>query len=496
MHISSLPGKYGIGDFGPQSYIFANKIASAGFKYWQMLPLGPTGYGNSPYSALSAFAGNELLISPELLVNDGFLTKEEATSATEAFKDENPSHVDFNYVKQVKMPLLEKAARRALKENSFRSNLEKFCSENSYWLEDYSLYYVLQNKYNDTRWYSIWDESERIRDQRTLEDRKKQYKEEIELCKAIQFFFDLQLKAFQAYIHSLGLLSIGDIPIFVGKDSVDAWSNLELFKTDGQGHFTDVSGVPPDNFSPDGQLWGTPVYNWDYHLKTGFAWWKKRIRRALELNDIIRIDHFRGFDAYFDIPSNATTARDGVWTHAPGIELFDSLKKEFGKDLPIIAEDLGNITESVIRLRKTNGLPGMKIAQFGFELTRLKKIRKSHDFLPKNYTRKFVAYTGTHDNDTTRGWFDSIDASLKKEVLSYLETDEKNVVKALVKSIMESKANTAIVPMQDILELDTSSRMNYPSSCNDINWSWRMKDGEFTPSLIEFYKQMIENSFR
>lgn len=496
MHISSLPGRYGIGDFGPQAYIFAEKAASAGFKYWQMLPLGPTGYGNSPYSALSAFAGNELLISPDMLVKDGFLTKEEADEAASALKDEKPSHVDFQHVKQVKVPLLRKAALRALSNPSFKSKLESFCSKNSYWLDDYSLYHVLTDKYNDSRWYSIWDDKLRIRDKKTLEEKKSQYKDEIEICKVIQFFFDLQIKAFQSYIHERGLLTIGDIPIFVGKDSVDAWSNLKLFKTDGKGHFTDVSGVPPDNFSPDGQLWGTPVYNWAYHLKTDFEWWVLRLKRAFELNDIVRIDHFRGFDAYYEIKAEATTAKDGVWIHAPGFELFDRLRKVFGKDLPIIAEDLGNITESVIRLRKTNRLPGMKIAQFGFELTSRNKIRMSHEFLSKNYTRKFVAYTGTHDNDTTLGWFNSIDDNLKREVLSYLHADEKTLVKALVKNVLESRADTAVIPMQDILEKDGTCRMNYPSTCNDINWSWRMQDGEFTQALIEEYRSLITASGR
>ncbi|MCR4676755.1 MAG: 4-alpha-glucanotransferase [Sphaerochaetaceae bacterium] len=495
LHISSLAGAYGIGDFGPSAYEFADCAASCGFRYWQMLPLGPTGYGNSPYSALSAFAGNEALISPEILRDEGYLTDEELRGISSAFSDVPSNHVDFVRVKEYKLPLIEKAASRALLDPSFLSHLEEFSRKNSYWLDDYALFYVLNRKYRDSRWYSIWDGGEGFRDPEALKKVSEAHEKEIKICKAMQLFFQKQCTALNDYLHLKGLKSIGDIPIFVGKDSADAWSCLELFKTDGKGHFTEVSGVPPDNFCEDGQLWGTPVYDWDYHLKTDFSWWVSRIRRCFELNDIIRIDHFRGFDAYYAIPSDAETARHGVWTHSPGRELFTALKKNLG-DLPIIAEDLGNITAEVRRLRKDFSMPGMKIAQFGFELTRYGKIRLSHEFLPRNYTRSFVAYTGTHDNDTTCGWFSSIPENLKKAVLSYLGTDEEGVTDALIESVLLSRADTAVIPAQDILKLDTRARMNYPSTCNDINWSWRMEKNTFPQESVSFYRGLIEKSGR
>lgn len=489
MHITSLPGKYGIGDFGPSALEFADRLADAGFKLWQMLPLGPTGYGNSPYSAQSAFAGNELLISPDLLKDEGWLTEKECRFAKDEFEHANPVRVDFNHVREVKVPLLEKAASRALTDNAFCGALGEFERNNAFWLDDYAMFSVLYNRYNDARWYSIWDEKEGRRDYQTLERLKSEYEKQINICKAIQLFFDNQCKALKNYLHSKGIKSIGDIPIFVGMDSADTWSGMELFKTDGEGHFTDISGVPPDNFSPTGQLWGTPVYDWDYHLKTGFAWWIKRIKRCLELNDIVRIDHFRGLAAYYDIPAGSKTAEYGVWTPSPGKELFMAMKKELG-DLPIIAEDLGNITSDVIELRKSNGFPGMKISQFGFDLTKQGKLRLTHEFLPRNYNRSCVAYTGTHDNNTTRGWFDSLPTRLAGKVLEYLDTDRESVVKALIWCLLESRADTVIIPMQDILELDTTARMNYPSSCNDINWSWRMNDGAFNNEIVKRYRKL------
>ena len=495
MHITSLPGGYGIGDLGPSAYDFAIKLSQAGFRYWQMLPLGPTGYGNSPYSAQSAFAGNELLVSPDLLLRDGFLTEEECSEAKEQLKDCPSDHVDYNRVRKVKMPLLEKAAVRALSDAGFAEGLKKFSADNSYWLEDYALYCILYAKYSDSRWYGIWDEKEGFRDRATLERIKKENPVKMDICRAIQYFFNTQCLELQSFLHQHGILSIGDIPIFVGMDSADTWSGIEMFRTDGKGHFTDVSGVPPDNFSADGQLWGTPVYDWSYHLKTGFSWWIRRIRRCFELNDIVRIDHFRGLAGYYAIPAGAKTARNGVWTPSPGKELFEAVEKALGK-VDIIAEDLGNITADVVRLRKSNGFPGMKIGQFGFDLGKHGKLRLTHEFLPRNYSRNYVAYTGTHDNDTTRGWFDSLDGKLADAVLSYLDTDREGVVKALERNLAESRADTVVFPMQDILELGTEARMNFPSTCNDINWSWRMKENEFTDETVSFFREMMVSTDR
>ena len=481
MHLTSLPGKYGIGDFGSEAYEFADCLHDAGFRLWQMLPLGPTGYGNSPYSAQSAFAGNELLVSPDVLKEQGYLSADECLQMQKAFLNDNPEKVDFNKVRLLKTQLLEKACRRALEDSAFVKELEAFEQKNAFWLDDYALFCVLYRRYNSAQWYKVWSKEEDLR--------KTVSQEQLNVFKAIQLFFDRQCKALNAYLHSRDILSIGDIPIFVGMDSADTWANLQLFKTDGKGHFTEVSGVPPDIFSSTGQLWGTPVYDWDYHIKTGFAWWIERIKRCFELNDIIRIDHFRGLDACYTIAAGSPTAEYGVWKHSPGKELFEALKNALG-ELSIIAEDLGNITPQVVKLRTSNGFPGMKIAQFGFDLTKSGKLRKTNAFLPDNYCKNCVAYTGTHDNDTTRGWFESLPQDLAEEVLKYLSADRRTVVKALIKCLLESRADTVIIPMQDILELDTRSRMNYPSSCNDTNWSWRMKDGAFDKKIIESYKKL------
>jgi len=493
LHVTSLPGGYGIGDFGPEAYAFVDWLEDAGMKLWQMLPLGPTGYGNSPYSARSSFAGNELLVSPDLLVKDGWITEADCNAAFSGLCT-NPAHVDFNTVAKAKLPLLEKAAANALEDSSFCAGLDLFCRKQAFWLDDYALFMLLCRKYNDARWYSIWDRKEGFRDPDVLQRLREEKRKELDVFRAVQFFFDRQCGSLKSYAETKGIFTIGDIPIFTGMDSADTWSDLRMFKTDGHGHFTDVSGVPPDGFSADGQLWGTPVYDWDFHLKTGFSWWISRIARCLELNHIVRIDHFRGLAAFYDIPAGSPDARVGTWVKAPGFELFDAIRRQMGQ-LPVIAEDLGNITPDVVRLRRTFGLPGMKIAQFGFGLGKNGKMRLSDSFLPHKYPCKCVAYTGTHDNDTTRGWFDSLEPRLAKEVLSYLGADEASVVRVFVKVLMHSNANTVIVPMQDVLGLDGSARMNYPSSCNDVNWSWRMVS-QAGVSEARFLKSLASSSGR
>ena len=473
MHITSLPSEYGIGDLGPGAYQFAEDAKEAGVQLWQMLPLGPTGFGNSPYSARSAFAGNELLISPDLLLVSGLLTKDELEHP------EFPSgHVDFDSVAAWKMPVLKKAAERAASSRQERKAFRSFCEKESYWLEDYALFMVLYEKYGDARWHTVWSEDERRRDRFTMEKLKRDRKKEIEIYKALQYLFDKQMKALKAFTASLGIRTIGDIPIFAAADSADTWSHIDLFKTDASGRYTSVSGVPPDGFSATGQLWGNPVYDWKRHEETGFRWWKERIKRCLELNDIIRIDHFRGFAEYYEIKAGAKTAENGIWRKSPGKKLFNAVREELGV-LPIIAEDLGFMTESVVRLRDSNGFPGMKIAQFGFTKEEDGSLNGYDDFLPHNYTRPFVAYTGTHDNDTTRGWYDKLDESDRHIVREYLSSPDEEIVWNLIRSVMMSNADTAIIPMQDILELGTEARMNFPSTCNGMNWSWRMEEGAF-----------------
>jgi 4-alpha-glucanotransferase len=474
LHITSLYSPYGIGDLGPEARKFASRLAETGATYWQLLPLGPTGYGNSPYSARSAFAGNELFLSPDILFEQGFLTKEELASAP-SFPE---GRVDFDAVHAWKTPLLTKAASRFLEKNGKSRAYIAFKKENGYWLEDYALYMVLYSKYRDSRWY-LWDEKEKNRDPKTLAALKKNKRQNIEIIFALQYLFYEEWTALRSYVNKLGLKLIGDVPIFAGGDSADTWSHLEIFKTDENGAYSAVSGVPPDGFAPEGQLWGTPVYDWKVLKETGYDWWLKRISHLFSLTDVLRIDHFKGMDAYFEIDAKATTAADGKWVKAPGADFFKTVKTTLGK-LPIIAEDLGYLTPSVVKLRKSNGFPGMKISQFGFTQKENGDFNADDDFLPHNYERDYVAYTGTHDNDTVRGWFDSLSPLARHQVREYLASPDEEIVWSLIRAVMLSHADTAIFPMQDLLELGADARMNTPGTCNNINWSWRMKKDQFS----------------
>ena len=491
MHITSLPGRWGIGDLGPAAYEFADSLAETRARYWQMLPLCPTGFGNSPYSGVSTFAGNELLISPDLLLKDRLLSRNDLEDAP-VFPE---TRVDYAALQRWKLPLLKKAASVALSDPGFRRRLDEFRISNGFWLEDYAVFRTLEQKYNDARWYSIWPENEGRHDPQAIACVLRDQHDSVEIWEALQLIFNDQCMALKRHCASRGILTIGDIPIFVGMDSADAWARPDLFKRDGEGRFSSVSGVPPDIFSATGQLWGTPVYDWKHHEQSGFQWWKERIRRCLQLNDVLRIDHFRGFDAYYDIPAGSETAEHGTWTPVPGKEFFRALRSDLG-ELAIIAEDLGNVNQDVIDLRMSNGFPGMKIAQFGFHFLDDGSFDDPERFLPEHYEESFVAYTGTHDNDTTRGWFNSLDDVQRKAVLSYLHTDDENVVSALVKIVMNSCACMAVIQMQDILGLDGWARMNYPSSCNDTNWSWRMKASEFNGDRIRWFRNLIVTSSR
>jgi len=491
LHISSLYSDYGIGDLGKEAYHFVDQLASTGATYWQLLPLGPTGYGNSPYSARSCFAGNELFINLDYLINLGLLTKEDLQD-----KPEFPSsRVDFNMVYQWKLPLLKKAASTFLLQNKNTKGYKAFLKEAEYWLEDYALFMVLYEKYNDARWYSIWDKKESVRDKETLNKLRKDKAEELQNWYALQYLFSTQWRKLKEYANSKGILLIGDAPIFAGGDSADTWSHLEIFKTDKDGHYSEVSGVPPDIFSTTGQLWGTPVYDWKVLKDTNYDWWFRRIKQLLSLTDVLRIDHFRGLDAYYSIPAKDKTAEFGKWVKAPGAEFFKSLTSTYGK-LPIIAEDLGLMTPSVEKLRKSNHFPGMKIAQFGFTQLVNNEFNAYDNFLPHNYERDYIAYTGTHDNDTTRGWYNALTDSQKHQVREYLASPDEEIVWSLIRAIMLSHADIAIVPMQDLLELDGSARMNYPSTCNDKNWSWRLEKDQFGQYPLSRFTHLVRISGR
>lgn len=467
-HITSLPGKYGIGDFGNEAYTFVDQLEKTGVKLWQTLPLGPTGYGNSPYSSRSTFAGNELLISIDRLIEDSYLSIEDLKFIPK-FSDKK---VEYNKVEQWKKPLLFKAAKNFIKVNKEENEYKEFILNNK-WIDDYCLFISIYEEYNDSRWDSIWDEKLKNRDKDSLEKKRIEHKDRIELYKVLQYLFFKQWFALKKYTNEKGIQIIGDIPIFVARDSVDAWTNRSLFKTDAQGDFSFVSGCPPDGFTPLGQLWGTPVYDWESCERSGFKWWISRMKHQLNLCDILRIDHFRGFESYWEVSESATNAINGVWTKGPGKKLFKAIKQALG-DTPLIAEDLGYMTDEVIKLRTDLNLPGMKIGVFGFSFDSNNLIDITNTDLPQNYGENFFAYPGTHDNTTIQQWFSSLTTAQKDSVCEYLATDYNNIHNALIRTIYHSNANNVVVMIADLMGLSAEGRMNTPSTCNDINWSWRL----------------------
>lgn len=500
LHISSLPSIFGIGDLGAEAYAFADKLASSGFDHWQILPLGPTGYGNSPYASRSTFAGNELFIDVRTLVQSGLLAADDI-----AYPPLFPSdRVDYDGVLAWKLPLVKKAAIRFLECSDHMDkhyDFMLFCDSERYWLDDYALFMSLYEHYGDARWLSHWSLEHSRREHTAITTFQADHAQEIEVWKAMQFFFHQQWLDFRRYVNHLGIKLIGDLPIFVAADSVDTWSNLDLFKTDASGNFTALSGVPPDFFSKTGQLWGNPVYDWNACAHTGYQWWIQRISRALHYTDILRIDHFRGFDAYWEVPAGQTTAEHGTWVQAPGQDFFATLKRVLG-EVPILAEDLGVMTPSVEQLRDTNGFPGMKICQFGFTLDPYGDLDSHEEFLPHNYGYGCVAYTGTHDNDTTLGWFKSIDTRLQAETCRYLHCLPDDIVISMIRAVIASHAQYVVIPAQDIFNLDSKARMNIPSTCGPENWAWRLTDSQFRmfPSeelhvLLKTYGRLpLENS--
>ena len=494
LHITSLPSQYGIGDLGDEAYRFIDSISSSGISLWQILPTGPTGYGDSPYASRSAFAGNELFISPRRLYIEGWLDLEDVL-----VKAPESERVDYGEVRKLKMPLLFKAAERFLDtaDGEKKKEYEEFRKENSFWLEDYALFQALCARYNDSRWFSVWPEKLRVREKKTLDKAKKEEKKLCDIYSVLQFFFYRQWAAMKAYANSKGVAIVGDIPIFVAGDSVDAWTNTKLLQFDENCVQEASAGVPPDAFSSTGQLWGNPLYNWDEMEKDGYRWWMERIRACLRLSDIIRIDHFRGFEAYWRVPAGEETAEKGKWVKGPGQKFFDAVKKEFGSDLPIIAEDLGVITPEVEKLRDHNHLPGMKILQFAFGFDEKGEFDTTNAYLLHNCTPLSVAYTGTHDNNTTLGWYRSLDERTKDIVRRYFECGDNDVLWRMIRALMMSPSNYVIFPLQDILGLGEEARMNVPATCGTGNWSWKMKTEDITsPSFegIKYYSKLYGRS--
>jgi 4-alpha-glucanotransferase len=481
LHPTSLPSKYGIGDFGKDAFRFVDFLADAGQKLWQIFPLGPTGYGDSPFQSFSAFAGNPLLISPDKLIEDGLLNAKEI----EPYEDMTPQKVDYGKVINYKSNLLNKAFDNFKKDNSrFRNDFEKFCQQEKEWLDDFALFMAVKEAHGGILWRE-WDHDIAFRKEDALKKWSNALSDRIEFQKFSQFIFSKQWKEIKNYANSKGIEIIGDLPIFIAYDSADLWANKELFTVNDEGRLETVAGVPPDYFSPTGQLWGNPLYRWDKMRENNFAWWKKRFAKMFELVDIVRIDHFRGFEAYWEIPGDAPTAETGKWVKAPGKELFTEIIKEFGK-APIIAEDLGVITKEVEELRDYFEFPGMKILQFAFGKDGDK------NFLPHNFVNNCVVYTGTHDNDTTRGFFESEKAKgsdvcdFAQRYLNYYGDDIRF---ATIVASYSSVADTAIIPMQDVLNLGSEARMNFPGRLGG-NWTWRFEWQQLNDDLTQLYKEL------
>lgn len=487
LHVTSLPSYGGVGDFGPAAYAFVDFLVEAKQRLWQVLPLSPTGYGNSPYSALSAFAGNPLLLSLEKLVEKGWLTGDRIAGLA---GHDGPA--DFERATIEKLPLIEEAATRFLDHapDEARERFRQFLQQNSSWLPDYAMFSVLRRRFNQASWHH-WPEEFAYRRDHAMAEARGTYRHELSVEQVIQFFFDEQWGALRRYCDERKICIMGDVAIFVNYDSADVWTHPEVFDLDEERRPLRVSGVPPDYFSETGQRWGNPLYRWGAQEQKAFDWWVERVRRSLALYDRIRLDHFRGFEACWSIPADEETAVNGVWVKAPGFELFSYLKTVFG-ELPFVAEDLGLITPEVNELREQFNMPGMRVLQFGFS------DRGSHLHLPQNFVPNTVVYTGTHDNNTSLGWWRDDASELERTHLeTYLQPIryEGEVVWALMRAAARSVANICIFPLQDVLHLGSEGRMNTPAASGG-NWTWRYAPGALHPDFASQLASLMEMTDR
>lgn len=479
LHPTSFPGPYGIGELGKSAYSFIDFLVRSGLNTWQTLPLGHTGFGDSPYQPFSAFAGQPLIISLDHLKELKLLFDKDFSNMPR-WNDEQVSYGDLI---EFKTKLLKLAYERFTddKHKDLFSSDEELMDEynsflrNSFWLEDYALFMAIKDYHQGMPWY-MWEDGLKKATKKAKIAWAAKLEKETGYYKFIQFLFYIEWTKLKAYANKKGVSIIGDIPIFLAWDSADVWANQKLFLLDSKGYPTVVAGVPPDYFSETGQLWGNPLYNWKKHTETGYEWWIERIRHQLTLSDFLRIDHFRGFDKFWAVPYGDETAINGSWIEAPGVNFFTHLEATLGYQLPIIAEDLGEIDQSVIDLRDKFGFPGMKILQFAFENP------EENNFLPHNFTRNCVCYTGTHDNDTTLGWYKHTYESSKDKLRRYFSTDGYDICWVLIRACFASVANMAIVPLQDILCLDSWARFNTPGIAEG-NWAWRYKEGDLTHEI-------------
>lgn len=487
MHISSLPGKYGIGSFGKSAYDFVDFLVRTKQRYWQILPLGTTSYGDSPYQSFSAFAGNTYFIDFDILIEEGLLDEADVKGAD--FGDD-PRKVDYAKIFDARRPIMEKAVARFLKADDL-SDYESFVEQNAAWLEVFAEYMAIKEHFDNLAWTEWPDEAIRRREAASLASYREKLADKLTYHRVTQYLFFKQWLRLKAYANEHHIEIVGDMPIYVAADSADVWAQPHFFKTDAVGKPTCVAGCPPDEFSETGQLWGNPIYDWEAMDKDGYAWWIERLRESFKIYDIVRIDHFRGFESYWEVPAGSETSASGKWVKGPDYKLFAAVKEALG-DLNIIAEDLGFMTDEVIELRERTGFPGMKILQFAFNPDD-ESIDSPH-LAPNNS----VMYTGTHDNNTVLGWYkDEIDDATRQYMAQYTNRKEyETVPHAMLRTIFASVSFMAIATMQDLLELDSAARMNYPSTIGG-NWTWRMTAEELNPivegelySLTKTYRRM------
>ncbi len=482
MHITSLPSPYGIGTFGAEAEAFVDWLKSAKQKFWQVLPIGPTGYGDSPYQSFSTFAGNPLLIDLDELVKNGLLSKEKCMNADYGA---NPAFVDYERVYRTKMKLLNEAFSAFEEDVSYLA----FIKGEAEWLEDYALFMALKEENNQVSWQE-WPPEIKQRTPSAMEEARDRLGERMNFWKFVQFEFYLQWEKTKRYANKNGIQIIGDIPIYVAPDSADVWASPELFKLSPDKTPKCVAGVPPDYFSKTGQLWGNPLYDWDQMKKEQYIWWIKRIEKAMSMFDVLRIDHFRAFDTYYSIPYGEETAINGTWENGPGMDLWNEVGKQLG-NVNIIAEDLGEIFDSVKELLKNTGFPGMRVLQFGFNPK-----NEDNDHLCHNYVSNCVAYTGTHDNSTAAGWLKSADGATAAMAKRYLKPRLfESFTKAMIRNLYQSSAGLVIVPMQDVLGLNDAARMNIPSTLGG-NWQWRMRAKDLSSDKADYLADLAQTYFR
>ncbi len=484
LHPTSLPSRGGIGDFGPSAHRFVEFLAAARQRLWQVLPFGPGAYGHSPYSSISAFSGNPLLISLERLAERGWIDSGRLSNLPGECGD-----IDFCSVDEIKIPLIREAAANFLGNagDGARERFDRFCRENAWWLEDFVLFVALRDRFENRMW-SEWPAEFSRRDPQSLAEAREQMSDPLAVARVIQFFFFEQWRALRGHCRKYGIRVIGDVAIFVNYDSADVWTHPEVFRLAENLQPEVVAGVPPDCFSATGQRWGNPLYRWDVLAQRGYDWWIQRMRWTTQACDIVRLDHFRGFESYWEIPAHEETAVHGHWVKGPADDLFRALREALG-DLPFIAEDLGMITEEVHALRERLKIPGMRVMQFGFSNP------GAHIYLPHRFSEDCVAYTGTHDNDTTVGWWQSANEDERRYASAYLGSSDDGIAWAMIRALSGSVARQVIFPLQDVLNLNSSARMNTPSLPNG-NWGWRFGSGALTSELAEKLAVLAEATDR